>query len=385
MHRTGAVVLVIALVGAVFAGGVVAADSGTGAETTASAELTCEFPLEIEDGGGETVTLEEEPEEVVVLAASNAQHMWEIGAQDKVTGMPVTPFTAYLEGSEDRTDVTDDQGFPVVEEVVALEPDLVIADDIIDDDTIEQLRDAGITVYHSPLMTSVEEMYDEVERVGQLVGECEGASQTVEETRQTMTEIQEAVAEEEPVAVYYDQGFPWTVGEGTLESQLISMAGGENIALETDEPGYFEINEEVIAENDPEWLIISEGAQVPDVTAIQESTAVEEDQVIEVNPNFISQHGPRNTIPLEQMAEAFHPETMAELEATPTPEETPTPTPDEPTPTPEETPTPAPDDHDAVDTEPDDIADADDDGAGFAAGAAIAALVALGVVGRSRR
>jgi len=225
-------------------------------------------------------------------------------------------------------------------------------------------------------------MYDEVERVGQLVGECEGASETVEETRQRMTEIEQAVADEEAPTVYYDLGFPFTVGNGTLENQLITMAGGDNIALEADKPGYFEISEEIIADNDPEWLILTEGTPIPDVTAIQESTAVQEDQIIRVNPNYISQHGPRNVVPLENIAQALHPDAMAELDATPTPtpEETAT-----PTPTPDDTPTETPEPTDTPTTTPTDEEDADDDGAGFAVGGAIAALVAFALFARYRR
>ncbi|MFC7073139.1 PGF-CTERM-anchored ABC transporter substrate-binding protein [Halovenus rubra] len=387
MKRTVIVMLVVALLGSVVAGGVAATESGT-----ATTQASCEFPVELEDNSGQAITLEEEPQEVVVLAPNNAQHMWEIGAQEKVIGMPVNPYTSYLDGSEERTHVVDQQGIPVQEEVVSLEPDLVIAASITPEDSIQQLRDAGLTVYQTPLMGSVDDMLTEVERMGQLVGACEGATETVEETRQRITEIEQAVSDEENPSVYYDLGFPFTVGEGTLENELITMAGGDNIALEADKPSYFQISEEVIINNDPEWLILSEGASIPDVTAIQESTAVKEDQIIRVNPNYISQHGPRNVIALETMAEALHPDAMAELDATPTPTPSPTPTAtstsdgtatatptstetpmDETTPAPTETMTPEGEDS------------SDDDGAGFAVGAAVAALAVFGLVGRYRR
>ncbi|WP_267162722.1 PGF-CTERM-anchored ABC transporter substrate-binding protein [Halovenus salina] len=387
MHRTDVLMLVAVVAGLVLAGGVVAADSSP--ETSTTAQLSCEFPQEIEDGGGETVRLEEEPEEVVVLAPNNAQHMWEIGAKDKVVGMPVNTFTSYLDGSEQRTNVVDQQGFPVAEEVVDLQPDLVIAADIIPEDTVQQLRDANLTVYQSPLLTGVESMLSEVERVGQLVGECEGATETVEETRQRMNEIEDAVADEEAPTVYYDLGFPFTVGEGTLENELITKAGGDNIAREAGQ-SYFEISEEVIAANDPEWLVLAEGAPIPDVTAIQESTAVAEDQIVRVDPNYISQHGPRNVIPIEQMAEAFHPDAMAELDATPTPTETPTATATDeasetPEPTATDTPEPTATEAPTTTMTPTEDGDADDDGAGFAVVGAVMAMLTVGLLARYRR
>jgi len=87
---------------------------------------------------------------------------------------------------------------------------------------------------------------------------------------QTLSDVEETVADEPALTVYYDFGFPFTVGSD------------------------FQINEEVITAEDPDWIIIPEGGEVPDTPGLQESTAVENDQIIEVNSNFISQHGPRN-------------------------------------------------------------------------------------------
>jgi iron complex transport system substrate-binding protein len=110
---------------------------------------------------------------------------------------------------------------------------------------------------------------------------------------QTLSDVEETVADEPAPTVYYDLGFPFTVGSDTIENDIISTAGGDNLAADVDS-GYFQINEEVITAEDPDWIIIPEGGEVPDTPGLQESTAVENDQIIEVNSNFISQHGPRS-------------------------------------------------------------------------------------------
>jgi iron complex transport system substrate-binding protein len=412
MQRTAVAVVIASIVGVLLVGGVAAGDSLDATATMSddatldgvSSQQECDFPVEITDETGETVRLDEEPEEVVVLAPSAAQHMWEIGAQEKVTGMPVNQFTAYLDGSDERENVVGQYGTPNQEKVVGLEPDLVLAPNIISEDAVNSLREAGLTVYYSPVATSVDDVYGELERVGKLVGACEGAEQSIDEMQTTVEQIENAVADEESPSVYYDLGWPWTAGAETLENDIITRAGGQNIALEADTDGYFEISEEVIAANDPEWIIISEGAEVPDVTALQESTAVQEDQIIEVNPNFISQHGPRNVIPLEAMAESFHPEAIAEMRATPTPTPTPTATPEE---TDEELTETATDeemtDEEMTDEEMTDeemtetemntedegtataTEESDGSGPGFTVGAAAVALLTAGLLARYRR
>ena len=390
MQRLLVAVLVVLAAGPAAVGGVAAdgsiavdGDHGASAADVASAQPECEYPLELTDATGETVVIEEEPEEVVVTAPSAAQHLWDIGAREKVTGMPVNFFTSYLEGSEERTNVVGEQGAVVQETIVDLDPDLVLAPNVTAQENIQGLREAGLTVYHYPLATDLENVQELVRQSGQLVGECEGANEVVTDMQETIETIENAVADQDEPTVFYNLGFPFTAGSNTVEHDIITTAGGKNLAADADS-GYFQISEEVLAAEDPEWIIILAGTELPDVAGIQESTAVQEDQIIEVNANFLNQHGPRTTIPLEQFAEAFHPEAIAEARATPTPTPTVTPTEtpaDDVTPTPTETMA----DETPTDVEATETPSDGDDGAGFAIGAALAAIAALAVVGRRRR
>jgi iron complex transport system substrate-binding protein len=388
MQRLLVAVLVVLAAGPAAVGGVAAdgsiavdGDHGASAADVASAQPDCEYPLEVTDATGETVVIEEEPEEVVVTAPNAAQYLWDIGAREKVTGMPVNFFTSYLEGSEERTNVVGEQGAVVQETIVDLDPDLVLAPNVTSQENIQGLREAGLTVYHYPLATDLENVQELVRQSGQLVGECEGANEVVTDMQETIETIENAVADQDEPTVFYNLGFPFTAGSNTVEHDIITTAGGENLAADVDS-GYFQISEEVLAAEDPEWIIISAGTELPDVAGIQESTAVQEDQIIEVNANFLNQHGPRTMIPLEQFAEAFHPEAIAEARATPTP--TPTVTPTE-TPTDDVTPTETMADETPTDAEATETPSDGDDGAGFAIGAALAAIAALAVIGRRRR
>ena len=388
MQRLLVAVLVVLAAGPAAVGGVAAdgsiavdGDHGASAADVASAQPECEYPLEVTDATGETVVIEEEPEEVVVTAPSAAQHLWDIGAREKVTGMPVNFFTSYLEGSEERTNVVGEQGAVVQETVVDLDPDLVLAPNVTAQENIQGLREAGLTVYHYPLATDLENVQELVRQSGQLVGECEGANEVVTDMQETIETIENAVADQDEPTVFYNLGFPFTAGSNTVEHDIITTAGGENLAADADS-GYFQISEEVLAAEDPEWIIILAGTELPDVAGIQESTAVQEDQIIEVNANLLNQHGPRTMIPLEQFAEAFHPEAIAEARATPTP--TPTVTPTE-TPADDPTPTETMADETPTDVEATETPSDGDDGAGFAIGAALAAIAALAVIGQRRR
>lgn len=291
----------------------VAAGQTPQVEAQMDGTVDCEYPVSSTDATGAEVTIDEEPERVVALGPSAAQTMWEIGAQDKVVGMPVGQYTSYLNGSESKTDVVDDQLQPVREEVVGLNPDLVLAPNIISNDTVDNLRSAGLTVYRFEAATSFDDVNAKTELTGQLVGEFESAAAVSAETQGTVTAVENAVDGEDRPRVYYPLGGGFTAGSNTFIDNIISSAGADNIAAESID-GYASISAEVVAERDPQWLIIQEGFAVPANEGVNDTTAIREDQIVRVNPNYINQPGPRTARVLQTLAETFHPEAYEQVD-----------------------------------------------------------------------
>jgi len=303
--------LVPAAAGPATAGGVVQAAGD--APVPQQGGVDCDFPVSATDATGQTVTVQEEPERVVALQASAAQTMWELGAERKVVGMPVRPYTAYLNGSTDRTDILAEDGSVVQEQVVALEPDLVLAPNALlaPNETVESLRQSGLTVYHFKQANSLEYVYEKTRTTGLLVGEYDNASRRAAEMEATVEAVRGAVAEEENPRVLYLLGpSGFAAGSNTFIGELIAAAGGNNVAGEL-EGGYSVVSGETVVAEDPEWIVVPEGRELPKTDAINGTTAVQEGQVLRVNDDFMNQPGPRNTEPLKAMAQAFHPEAYA--------------------------------------------------------------------------
>ncbi|MEF8975214.1 MAG: PGF-CTERM-anchored ABC transporter substrate-binding protein [Halapricum sp.] len=310
--------IVVVSSGAVAAGGVatgshdaVAQFDGEAAAQTGST-VDCSYPVEVTDATGETVTIEEEPERVVALGASTAQTMWSIGAQEKVVGMPVDYTTAYLNGSENRTNVIGSNLQPITENVIGLEPDLVLAANIIDNESVENLRSQGLTVVRFEGASSTADVTAKTRLTGRLVGACEAAIEVSDTTNATVERIAEATEGSENPSVYYAMGGGYTAGPDTFIGDVIATAGGDNIATAADISEYDVISEEIIAAEDPEWIVMPEGRSLRQSEAINSTTAVENDQIVTVNANYMSQPGPRVTQPLTQLAETFHPEITEE-------------------------------------------------------------------------
>ena len=277
-----------------------------------AAQANCSFPTTATDATGTEVTVEGEPEEVVALGASTAQTLWEIGAKDKVVGMPVDSTTASLEGAENRTGIFQADGFTVAtEQVVGLDADLVLAANVIPNETVTALREAGLTVFKFDPANSLSGVYEKTELMGQFVGACAEADRVVDAMQTRVETVRAAVGNEtQPSALYLLSG-GFVAGNGTFIGDLLRTAGAENLAANANISSYQEISEEVIAERDPEWIVVSNRSFVPEGEPWASTTAVEEEQVVVVSANNISQAAPRVVLPLTDLARAFHPDAMA--------------------------------------------------------------------------
>jgi len=309
----------------------------TGVSAQAGEPVDCTFPVTVTDATGESVTVESEPERVVALAPSAAQTMWEIGAEEKVVGLPVNAYTAYLNGSEGKESIVGEDGEIVRERVVALDPDLVLAPNVVDNDTVDQLRSAGLTVHRFEAAGSIADVYRKTELTGRLVGRFPAAAERSARMQAEVEAVARAVeGEDRPRVLYLFGPSGFTAGPDTFIGELIATAGGDNVAAAANISTYAVISPEVIAAQDPEWIIVPQGRPFPETDVLNETTAVREGQIVRPNVNYLNQPAPRNTIPLRQFARAFHPEAAGDLSvdesdlppvrrcagATPTPTET---------------------------------------------------------------
>jgi iron complex transport system substrate-binding protein len=303
--RLASTVLAFALVVTLAAGGAVSA-----AEAADSSASSCAFPVTRPDATGTAVTLAERPTRIATLSPSAAQTLWEIGARDRVVG--VSEFAMYLDGAESRTLVNTASGGIQSERLVALEPDLVIAPGTISAETVATLRDRGLTVFAQETPATVEGVADATTLLGRLTGECAGAAETNAWMRANVAAVREAVADEpHPTALYvFSDG--WTVGADTFISDVMTTAGTRNAVADA-VSGYARVSAEVVRERDPGWIVYNDRDGIPDAAAYRETTAVRENQTVEVGVNYLNQPAPRSIVrAVRTIATAVHPDAVDE-------------------------------------------------------------------------
>jgi len=312
MHRT--VLFVAALLVASVAAPLGAATAGHGgaaaAETAVQSTLECGFPFAETDATGTEVTVQEEPQRVVTLGPGATQTMYEIGAADKIVG--ATALSSYFPDFDEWQDVgvTENRRTrPSVEKVIAAQPDVVVAENVVANDTVSQLREAGITVYKFDRATNLEFVYEKVHTTGALVGAHEGAAETVADMRYEVRVAQEAAANagEPPRALYTFFGF--TTGSNTFIDSIVTTAGGTNVASEAGIEGYKEISDEAVANSTVEWLLLNSDSPSPPARAAYNQTiAVQNDQTVVLNANNISQPAPRVVDPIRTLSQTWYPD-----------------------------------------------------------------------------
>lgn len=310
----------------------------TGGAGTVAAD-GCAYPVTTTDATGETVRVTDEPERVVALGGSAAQTLWEVGARDKVVGL--SQFATYLDGASDLTVVTQGSSSTVqVETVVSLNPDLVIAANIFTNETVERIRQANITVYRADAATSIEDVYAKTRQIGRMAGTCDGANETVAWMQEEIGVVHEAVQGADEPRVLYPMGMGYAAGPTTFIGGMIDAAGGYNVVAEANTSElYPQLSAELAVEYDPQWLIATyppgsasddPRSLVPDGQALRNTTAWNENQIVVLNSNNLSQPAPRIVYSIRTMARAFHPDAYAAAAATATPSPTttasPTPT-----------------------------------------------------------
>ena len=268
------------------------------------------FPVEITDMLGRTIKVEKEPERIVSITPSTTETLFALGLGDKVVA--VSNFCDYPEEAQSREKVGD-YFQPNYEQIAAAEPDLVFIGNAAPAEALEKFESLGLTAV-SLEGNNLEETYQSILNIGKLTGTLDKAQQIVDDMKQKVSEIEEKVKDAPTPSTYfvvsYGEWGNYTAGSGTFIDELISIAGGRNIAGNLEEP-WPEFSLEKLVEEDPEVVIVSESANIEEIKSLEgykELTAVKENNLKLVVESLVMRPGPRLVQGLEQIAKAIHPE-----------------------------------------------------------------------------
>lgn len=172
-------------------------------------------------------------------------------------------FLAADPGSSNVSDLA--RGLPtnrgLAEEIVPLEPDLVITGAFTTRATSDLLRRLGVPVLELPMPATLDDAYQQIRRVAERIGETERGEEMIARLQAEIAALPVSQAPERSAIVLRPNGF--TAGKGSLADDLMSRAGLDNLAarLPADKFGQLPLEEVVVAH--PDVLVVDTDPAAP--------------------------------------------------------------------------------------------------------------------------
>lgn len=297
-----------------------ACSSGTDTTTTTTTTTSTASSLVITDQTGRTVTLPSIPQKIISLSPGNTEILFALGLGERVIGR-----TDYCNYPAEAADVPSIGGFstPNIEDIVALEPDLILAANLHIAEIVPQLEGYGLNVLCLDPV-DITGVLEAITLVGIAAG-AENAAQTLVDSMQSRVDavtsktggLTQAEKKRILYVIWHDPLM--AAGSGTFHDELIRIAGGVNIAGDLE--GYPTLSMEVVIGDDPEIIIagvgMGDGEDLSLVFMQEEerlagTTARVNGAVYPMDMDTIGRPGPRIVDALEQFAAYIHPELFAQ-------------------------------------------------------------------------
>jgi iron complex transport system substrate-binding protein len=240
------------------------------------------------------------PERIVSLSATATEMLFAIGAGDRVVAVD-----SYSNHPADAP-TTDLSAYdPNVEAIASYDPDLVVLD-ATDPELVAGLETLDIEVFEAPAAQTLDDTYEQLEELGDVVGQQDEAGDLVEAIQADIADLVDEVPERAQPLTYYHEldDTLYSVTSDSFIGELYGLAGLENVADRADPDGqsggYPQLSAEYLVDADPDLIFLAD-TKCCDQTAatfaarpgFADLQAVAAGQVVELDDDIASRWGPR--------------------------------------------------------------------------------------------
>ena len=226
---------------------------------------------------------------IVSLAPNLTEVLFELGMGKQIVG--VTIHCNYPPQAQEKEKIGDFL-HPNLEKIVALRPDLVMAEHWPSSKTIPRLRELHTPVLETTSPKSVAEIYETIRQVGKAVNRAERAEALVADMKIGIENIRQRAARlSYRPSVYTEIDLPsWTIGKRSFVTEALRLCGARNLFEDLERPAMYVSKEEIIA-RDPEIILsftvaadqISRRPGWAGIRAVREGRIIDD-----VDPNLLS-------------------------------------------------------------------------------------------------
>jgi iron complex transport system substrate-binding protein len=256
---------------------------------------------------------------IVSLAPNVTEILFALGLDENIVG--VTDACDYPPEAKSIRRVSG-FGTPNVESLLAIAPDIVISCGLEKPETLAVLRQSGIQVVDvqpGGSIASFSELFDAIRAIGDATGRAKEAAVLIERMQSELDAVAARVAKIEEakrrrVFVEIEPEPLMTVGAGSFIDEMLTRAGGRNVAHEI-KNAYPRIDPEKVIAWNPEVILVAHSnapgeaaKRLAEHIGWSDVGAVRERRVIDdIDPDLLFRPGPRLADGVKQLAERLNP------------------------------------------------------------------------------
>ncbi len=212
-----------------------------------------------------------------------------------------------------------------VEQILALEPDVVFVGASYPAETVSLLELGGTRVVRINRGYTIAEIQENIRLIGNAVGEPARAEALIAGMNRELATIRRLVdGAPTPRALYIGSGYGYTAGIGTYTDELLQVAGARNAAREAGIKAWGRIAIETVIEMDPDVIFVPDtGGRAHGAVGTrlvippkpleqdpvwQDVRAVKSGRVVTLPPSLLLCNSHYNTRAAWAMARALHPD-----------------------------------------------------------------------------
>lgn len=250
----------------------------------------------------------------ISLAPSTTEILFALGLDEEIVG--VSSYCNYPEKAKSKNSVGDFSR-PNIEQIISLKPDYIFCTGLEQAPVISELKQLNLKVYVAD-PTNIEELFSSILEIGKITGrEKEGINliknmeSEIEEVTSKVNLIPLLMRPKLFIEIWNDPLM--TAGSGSFVDELITLAGGINIAHDTKRPYSIFSAEEVIKRN-PDCIILAYMQSELPLKIIGERLGWRRIQAVknnclynDIDPDTLLRPGPRVVVGLKEIHKRLYP------------------------------------------------------------------------------
>ena len=267
-----------------------------------------EVNLPSKDRAGNEITIPSEVNKIISISPSNTEIIVDLGLADKL--IAVDKYSKDIEGIPENLMYFDIMN-PDVEQLVALEPDIIFATGMSmseGNDPFRPIKDLGIAVAYIPSSDSIEGIYEDIMFIADSLQASSNGQKLVNNMKAKIEEFRKIGSTiKDKKTVYFEiTNAPnlYSFGNGVFLNEMIEIIGAENI-LASQDKWISVAGENVVAAN-PDVILTTE--EIKNREGWENITAVKNNDIYYIDKDASSLPNHNIVKALKQMAEDIYPE-----------------------------------------------------------------------------